>query len=102
MGFGQSKEQQNNIAVSQTVTNNELANQVNLNGIFLITIMVLLVIVVLHIVRNQCKNSLRGFFQNPQSQWVYSGPPAGQNLSMVKVEPVQPPTQAAKPSVVFS
>lgn len=88
MGFGQSKEQQNNVALAQTVTNNELADTVNLNEILLIVIMVLLGIFVLHVLRSQCNKAFNGVMKNQQMAYMV---PTGGSLPVVKVE--SPPPQ---------
>lgn len=87
MGYNQSKQQQNNVAVAQSVTNEYIGQKVNYLEIVLIIIAVALGLVLLCLFRSQCKKRVRAWLRK-EAAIVGVSPP------VVKVHSVQPPTVA--------
>lgn len=90
MGYNQSKPQQNNVAIAQTVSNEMIGQKVSSLEIIVIVFAVFLGILTIWFVRNQCKKRVRNWFQKEAVVAGWSPP-------MVKVQTVQPPTVPRNP-----
>lgn len=93
MGYNQSKQEQNNVAIAQTVTNEAIGQKVNYLEIVLIIISVAVVIVLLCLTRTQCKKRVRTWLRKEAAIATMSPP-------VVRVQTVQPPT-VSHPTEVY-
>lgn len=92
MGWGQSKPQQNNVALAQSVSNETMGQRVGVLEIMVIVCAVLMGVLILYLIRGQCKKRVRGWFQKEAVA-------AGWSLPVVKVQAVPPPTIPRNPDV---
>lgn len=93
MGWGQSKSQEQNVAVAQAVaSSNNVEDKINNYGIILIVIVVLLAAMLVYALHTQCRRKVRGWLRKEV---------VGLGLTpVIKVQPIpQQPQQQATTTV---
>lgn len=75
MGYYHSKPQQNNVALAQSVSNENIGEKVNFMGIVLIVIAVVFGVLIIFMLKSQFKKRMRSWFRKEASAAICTTPP---------------------------